>query len=220
MLDRGQIPLKTRNDWRWIAILVSPVAAFVATTGTGPLRWVQRPGLKDLWIFALHLSGNGGPWLLLASAAACLAAVLPTGSDAPGARRVPWEIWRYRFLLCWLLFPDAGLTLALSIGQTALCSPVFYFLFARTHSACGLRNSAFAFVRSRAESSGRSFVFADSFFSGNCSRLLCGSWIFNATTGEPCTQYLHEPFCNPEMPCCFTSPWDGCPTSFIARCSR
>ena len=125
MLDRGQIPRQTRRDWRWIALLVSPIAVFVATTGTGPLRWVQRPGLKDLWIFALYLTGNGGPWLLLASVAACLAAVLPTGL-MHGARRVPWEIWRYRFLLCWLLFPTL-LTLALS-----LVKPLFvprYFIF-------------------------------------------------------------------------------------------
>jgi len=125
MLDRGQIPRRTRDDWRWIALLVSPVAAFVATTGTGPLRWVQRSGLKDLWIFALHLTGNGGPWLLLASVAACLAALLPTGLMR-GARRVPWETWRYRFLLSWLLFPIL-LTLALSV-----INPLFvprYFIF-------------------------------------------------------------------------------------------
>ena len=125
MLDRGQIPRQTRNDWRWIALLVSPVAVFVATTGTGPLRWVQRPGLKDLWIFALHLTGNGGPWLLLASVAACLAALLPSWLTRR-ARRVPWEIWRYRFLLSWLLFPIL-LTLALSVIK-----PLFvprYFIF-------------------------------------------------------------------------------------------
>jgi len=125
MLDRGQIRPPTRRDWRWIALLVSPVAVFIATTGTGPLRWVERPGLKDLWIFALHLTGNGGPWLLLASVAACLAALIPTGLMR-GARRVPWEIWRCRFLLSWLLFPIL-LTLALSVIK-----PLFvprYFIF-------------------------------------------------------------------------------------------
>lgn len=138
MLDRRQIPLQTRNDWGWIAILVSPVAAFVATTGTGPLRWVQRPGLKDLWIFALHLSGNGGPWLLLASAAACLAALLPSWPTRR-ARRVPWEIWRYRFLLSWLLFPIL-LILALSLLKPLFvlryfisCLPALFLL-----AACGI----------------------------------------------------------------------------------
>jgi mannosyltransferase len=125
MLDRGQNPRQTRNDWRWIALLVSPIAVFVATTGTGPLRWVQRPGLNDLWIFALHLTGNGGPWLLLASVAACLAALLPFWPTRK-ALRVPSGIWRYRFLLSWLLFPIL-LTLALSVIK-----PLFvprYFIF-------------------------------------------------------------------------------------------
>jgi mannosyltransferase len=125
MLDRGQILPQTRRDWRWIVLLVSPVAAFVATTGTGPLRWVQRPSLRDLWIFAVHLAGNSGPWLLLASVAACLAALLPFWPTHK-ALRVPWGIWRYRFLLSWLLFPIL-LTLALS-----LIKPLFvprYFIF-------------------------------------------------------------------------------------------
>ena len=125
MLDRGQVPRQIRNDWRWIALLVSPVLAFAATTGTGPLRWVQRPSLKDVWVFALHLTGNGGPWLLLACVAACLAALLPVWRTR-SLRRVPWDTWRYRFLVCWLVFPIA-LTLALS-----LVKPLFvprYFIF-------------------------------------------------------------------------------------------
>jgi mannosyltransferase len=125
MLDRGRVPRQTRNDWRWIALLTSPVLAFVVTTGTGPLRWVQRPGLKDVWVFALHLAGNGGPWLLLAYVASCLAALLPVWRTL-SLRRAPWDVWRYRFLLYWLVFPIA-LTLALS-----LVKPLFvprYFIF-------------------------------------------------------------------------------------------
>lgn len=121
----AQTRTKTRNDWRWIALLTSPIVAFVVTTGTGPLRWVQRPGLKDLWIFALHLTGNGGPWLLLACAASCLAALSPVWQTRK-IPRVPWEFWRYRFLLCWLLLPLL-FTLALS-----LVKPLFvprYFIF-------------------------------------------------------------------------------------------
>jgi mannosyltransferase len=116
---------KTRNDWRWIALLVSPVVVFVATTGTGPLRWIQRPGLKELWEFALHLSGNGGPLLLLAYVAACVAALLRFWRTRR-MRRVPWEFWRYRFILWWLLFPLL-FTFALS-----LVKPLFvprYFIF-------------------------------------------------------------------------------------------
>jgi 4-amino-4-deoxy-L-arabinose transferase-like glycosyltransferase len=123
VLDRGQLPRQTRSDWRWIALLVSPVVAFVATTGTGPLRWVQRPGLNDLWVFALHLTGNGGVLLLLVCLAACLAAVLPGWQRE---LRVSWEAWRCRFLVLWLIFPIV-LTLGLSFAK-----PLFvprYFVF-------------------------------------------------------------------------------------------
>ena len=125
-LDGEQLQVRARrNDWRSIALLVSPIAAFIATTGTGPLRWVQRPSLNDLWIFAQHLTGNGGPLLLFAYAAACLTALHPLLRDRR-AWRVPWESWRYRFLLLWLLLPIL-LTLGLS-----LVKPLFvprYFIF-------------------------------------------------------------------------------------------
>jgi len=125
MLDRGQVPRQTRNDWRWIALLVSPAVVFVAATGTGPLRWVQRPGLKDLWAFSLHITGSGGTWLLVACVAACAAALLPVWHTRR-AQRVSWESWRYRFLMCWLLIPLL-LTLGLSVVK-----PLFvprYFIF-------------------------------------------------------------------------------------------
>ena len=120
-----QARAKARNDWRWIAFLTSPVLVFVATTGTGPLRWVQRPGLKDFWAFALNLAGNGRPLLLSAYVAACFAALLPA-LRARGARCIPWEYWRYYFLLLWLLFP-----ILLTLGL-ALVKPLFvprYFIF-------------------------------------------------------------------------------------------
>jgi mannosyltransferase len=138
LLDRNQIPRQNKNDWRWIALSVAPVIAFVATTGTGPLRWVQRPGLHDLWMFGLHLTGNGGPLLLLGCAAACIAAAAHIW-PARKMPRVSWDSWRYRFLLCWLLFPVL-FTLALS-----LVKPLFvarYFIFCLPSLlllvACGL----------------------------------------------------------------------------------
>jgi len=118
-----QARTKIRNDWRWIAFLVSPVILFAATTGTGPLRWVQRPGLKDLWVFALHLTGDG-PWLVLAYAV-CLATLLPVWRTLK-MQRVPWDCWRYRFLVCWLLLP------LLFILALSLVKPLFvprYFVF-------------------------------------------------------------------------------------------
>ncbi len=123
-LDREQAPPQIRNDWRWIALMVSPVAAFVATTGAGPLRWVQRPGLKDLWLFALHFTGNGGPLLLLAYGLAGLAALLPF-PPAQKAWRVSWEHWRYRFLVLWVVFPP------LVVLGASLAKPLFvprYFI--------------------------------------------------------------------------------------------
>jgi mannosyltransferase len=124
MLDRGQIQ-QFRRDWRWIAILVSPAIIFIATTGTGPLRWVHRPGPKDLWVFALHLAGNGGPWLLVACGTACTIACIPVWRMR-AVRRACWEDWRYRFLLCWLLLP-----VLLTVG-VSLIKPLFvprYFIF-------------------------------------------------------------------------------------------
>jgi mannosyltransferase len=113
-LDRKSVPQEMRKDWRWLALLVSPIAVFVATTGAGPLRWIQRPGLKSLWTLGLRLAGNDGAILLLAYAVACLAAIAPV-VFAPGQTkmRVPWETWRYRFLFLWLAFPIL-LVLALS----------------------------------------------------------------------------------------------------------
>jgi mannosyltransferase len=125
MLDRGQVPRQIRNDWRWIALLSSPVLAFAATTGTGPLRWVQRPSLKDVWVFALHLTGNGGPWLLIACVASCLLALLAVWRTF-SLWRVPWDPWRYRFLACWLVFPIA-LTLALSLVKPLFVARYFVF---------------------------------------------------------------------------------------------
>lgn len=124
LLDREAIPDAPRKDWRWIALAVSPIAIFVATTGAGPLRWVQRPGLRELWDFALRLTGNAGPLLLVAYVLACGAALWAGLGQT--ARRVSWDAWRYRFLLLWLLFPVL-LTLAVSFAR-----PLFlprYFLF-------------------------------------------------------------------------------------------
>jgi hypothetical protein len=123
-LDREAIPDAPRKDWRWIALAVSPVAIFVATTGAGPLRWVQRPGLKELWDFALRLTGNAGPLLLGAYVLACGAALWPALRQT--ARRVSWDAWRYRFLLLWLFFPVI-LTLAVSFARPLFLPRYFFF---------------------------------------------------------------------------------------------
>ncbi|MBZ5706749.1 MAG: glycosyltransferase family 39 protein [Acidobacteriia bacterium] len=123
-LDRESIPEAPRKDWRWIALAVSPVAIFVATTGAGPLRWVQRPGLKELWDFALRLTGNAGPPLLVAYVLACGAALWPGLRQT--VQRVSWDAWRYRFLLLWLFFPVL-LTLAVSFARPLFLPRYFFF---------------------------------------------------------------------------------------------
>jgi hypothetical protein len=123
-LDRESVPEASRKDWRWIALAVSPVAIFVATTGAGPLRWIQRPGIKELWDFALRLTGNAGPLLLAAYVLACVAAVWPALRQT--ALRVSWDPWRYRFLLLWLLLPVV-LTLAVSFARPLFLPRYFFF---------------------------------------------------------------------------------------------
>jgi mannosyltransferase len=103
-LDRESIPREMKKNWCWIALLVSPVVVFVATTGAGPLRWIPRPGFKDLWELGLRLTGNDGTLLLVAYAIAVIGAIVPAPSG-PIRLRADWESWRYRFLLLWLLFP-------------------------------------------------------------------------------------------------------------------
>jgi len=124
LLDRGRVPGETKNDWRWIALGIAPVGAFVVTTGAGPLRWVERPGWRELWKFAIEFTGNGGPILLLACVAGVVAALIPAWRTWR-VRRVPWEDWKYRFLALWLFFP------ALLVLVLSLVKPLFvlrYFL--------------------------------------------------------------------------------------------
>lgn len=125
LLDREDSRPSKPPAWRWIALLILPVAVFVVTTGAGPLSWLHRPGPKDIWELATFLTGNGGPALVAAYIIACLAAILPVLRTLK-RKRVPWEIWRYRFLLLWLLFPPVLILLV------SLARPLFlprYFLF-------------------------------------------------------------------------------------------
>jgi mannosyltransferase len=103
LVDRESVPQQVRKDWRWIALLVAPILVFVATTGAGPLRWIERPGGKTLWQLGLRLAGNDGAVLLALYGVAVLAAAIQSKQDK--SRRSGSAAWRYRFLLLWLLFP-------------------------------------------------------------------------------------------------------------------
>ena len=105
LLDRRDLQEQMRDSWRKIAVAILPALIFIATTGTGLLSWIARPGLTAVKAAALEITGNGGGWLVVAYGAACLATVLP--DRRRWFQRVPWEMWRYRFLLIWLLFPIA-----------------------------------------------------------------------------------------------------------------
>ena len=118
-----------RRAWIAIGLAVLPLLVFVAKTGAGPIRWITRPGVRDVLEFYEHLAGSNNWGLLLIYAVACVAAVMPLGkklflrgeSWEPG-----WETWRAQFLLLWLIFPVL-LTVLLSLAR-----PVFlgrYMIF-------------------------------------------------------------------------------------------
>jgi mannosyltransferase len=118
-----------RRAWIVIGIAVLPLLVFVAKTGAGPIRWITRPGLRDVLEFYEHLAG-GNTWiLLLIYAVACVAAVMPLGKKLfvrGQSGETCWENWRALFLLIWLIFPVL-LTVLLSFAR-----PVFlgrYMIF-------------------------------------------------------------------------------------------
>ena len=93
-----------RRAWITIGIAVSPLLIFIVKTGAGPIRWVPRPGLRDLLEFSERLSG-GTNWVLAAIyAIACIAAIAPARKHMV-ARDQNWETWRCQFLVLWLFFP-------------------------------------------------------------------------------------------------------------------
>jgi mannosyltransferase len=123
--SRGQVPAELRRAWITIGIAVLPLLVFVAKTGAGPIRWIQRPGLHDLLAFCANLSGSNRWPLPVICAAACIVAATPAGRRL-WARDQPWETWRSQFLLLWLLLPVA-VTCLLSFAR-----PVFlgrYMIF-------------------------------------------------------------------------------------------
>jgi mannosyltransferase len=133
-LDSTKIPAATRKNWRWIGFTILPAAIFVIATGAGPLSWIPPPSLRGLWVFAIFLTGNEGPRLVMASVIACGAAVLPLFLNK--LRKSSWESWRYWFLVLWLVFPVL-LTVGLSFARPlflaryfVICLPALNLLMA------------------------------------------------------------------------------------------
>jgi hypothetical protein len=124
-LESPTISGEIRRAWIAIAIAVAPLLLFVAKTGAGPIRWIQRPGVLDVFAFYEHLAGSNSWILLLVYVAGCAAAIAPTGKHL-FRRAQTWDVWRCQFLLIWLLFPVV-LTVLLSFAR-----PVFlgrYMIF-------------------------------------------------------------------------------------------
>jgi len=110
-----------RRGWIAIGIAVLPLLVFVAKTGAGPIKWISRPGLSDLWHFGSDFTNR----LLVLYLAAGLLALIPVRKGLL-ARGANWESWRVQFLVFWFLFPVV-LTVMLSFAR-----PVFlprYMIF-------------------------------------------------------------------------------------------
>lgn len=120
--QRDQLQTKQiRQAWIAIGVGVLPLIVFIAKTGAGPIKWIPRPGLRDLWTFCTNLT-SGMPALY---AAAGVAALIPLGRRL-FQRQQSWQVWRHQFLLLWLVFPIV-LTFLLSFAR-----PVFlprYMIF-------------------------------------------------------------------------------------------
>ena len=124
------VSAQMRSAWRIIGVAVLPLLIFVAKTGAGPIRWIHRPGLHDLLVFAEYFSGGESWPLPTIFAVACYVAIAPFRGQLFRSkskfRAESWEAWRTQFLLLWLLFPVV-LTVVLS-----LIRPVFlprYLIF-------------------------------------------------------------------------------------------
>lgn len=124
--DRG-----LRRAWITIGVAVLPLLIFVAKTGAGPIKWIQRPGVLDLLHLSIYIT-NGFPIVYFL---ACLATLVRLKKNLL-ARDGNWETWRVHFLFLWMLFPVV-LTLLLSFARPVFlprymifCLPAFLILTA------------------------------------------------------------------------------------------
>ena len=114
-----------RRAWIAIGVAVLPLLIFVGKTGAGPIKWIPRPGARDVFQLYENLAGAANWPLLALLACAGVAAIVPHAASLL-TRSQSWELWRSRFLLIWLLFPVA-VTVVLSFAR-----PVFlarYMIF-------------------------------------------------------------------------------------------
>lgn len=116
---------RLRRAWWTTGLLVLPLLTFVAKTGAGPIRWIPRPGARDLVEFFEHLCGSDHWPLALLYVAACAVALSSVGPRL-WKRHPSRDVWRLQFLLIWFFFPIV-LTVLLSFAR-----PIFlgrYMIF-------------------------------------------------------------------------------------------
>ena len=116
---------RLRRAWWTIGLLVLPLLTFVGKTGAGPIRWIHRPGARDLVEFFEHLCGSDHWPLALLYVTACAVALSSVGPRL-WKRHPSRDVWRLQFLLIWFFFPIV-LTVLLSFAR-----PIFlgrYMIF-------------------------------------------------------------------------------------------
>jgi mannosyltransferase len=105
------------RDVRWrqffysaamICFLISPLTyCLLFISDRSQLSWLTKPALEDFYKFCLDMAGDGGPLLLMAYLALTVAGVA-AGLSRVGSRSAYAEIWKYWFLLIWLILPVAS----------------------------------------------------------------------------------------------------------------
>jgi mannosyltransferase len=123
--EAARQPVQIERAWMAIGLAVLPLLVFVAKTGAGPIRWIPRPGLRDVVGFYEHLAGGSDWHLAVVCAVAAIAALMPYNQQWFRGKQ-NWGTWRTQFLVVWLLFPPV-LTVLLSFAR-----PVFlgrYMIF-------------------------------------------------------------------------------------------
>jgi uncharacterized membrane protein len=104
-LPRRMVPWKSLiiSGTVTVALLI-PMVYFALTRDIGQIGWIWTPDFLDIVKLFNRLAGQGGPALLivyfLPSAAACIYFVRKYFEQ-----RMTFQLWRYTFLLCWLILP-------------------------------------------------------------------------------------------------------------------
>ncbi|MGA9966931.1 MAG: glycosyltransferase family 39 protein [Terriglobales bacterium] len=100
-----------------ICLLIFPLAfCLLFASDRSQLHWLTKPTLHDLYKFSLDMTGDGGPLLLLAYLALVLGGAVPAIGQLKS--RSSEGVWKYWFLLIWLVLPVA-LLLAISLRWPA-----------------------------------------------------------------------------------------------------